>query len=236
MKLSTFESRTDESWWKLETSKDQTTQWKSNSTPQYTHARLFSLSCYCRETHWEQEKDRATRDDHCEQRAVPLLWPQPQLQPLSSSLSRQTSESLVCVRRERCPGPVAASLVTDGAAVLLIDIPPGCGGGLGPWLLTVICCRSLLPPLGHKESQCQTEEAEWSSQAAGQTVRAHIPSFKWTAEPGEASGQVRQTQAYWEAAREGGGVEILFLFPRAFPTSRSFGFPCWENADIKISN
>ncbi|KAL4000106.1 hypothetical protein ACER0C_007877 [Sarotherodon galilaeus] len=55
---------------------------------------------------------------------------------------------------------------------------------------------ALLPPLGHKESQCRAEEAEWSSQAAGQTVRAHIPSFKWTAEPGEASGQVRQTQAY----------------------------------------
>lgn len=40
--------------------------------------------------------------------------------------------SLVCVRRERCPGPVAVSLVTDGAAVLLIDIPPGYVGGLGP--------------------------------------------------------------------------------------------------------
>lgn len=39
-------------------------------------------------------------------------------------------------------------------------------------------------------------------QSDSQTATAHIPSFKWTVEPRGASGQVRQTQAYWEAARE----------------------------------
>ena len=44
---------------KQKTSKDQTTEWKSNSTPKYTHAHLFSLSPFCDETHWKTEKGRS---------------------------------------------------------------------------------------------------------------------------------------------------------------------------------
>ncbi|KAF3834913.1 hypothetical protein F7725_027471 [Dissostichus mawsoni] len=63
--------------------------------------------------------------------------------------------------------------------------------------------KSLLLLLGHKEAQCRAEEAEWSSQAAGphsQTATAHIPSFKWPAEPMGASGpkmaEVRQFRQF----------------------------------------
>lgn len=218
---STLESGADENTKKKQkTSKDQTTEWKSNSTPKCTYAHLFSSSRLCWETHWKTERDKATRDDHCDSQQSP-----------NPGLSRSFSLQLLSVLasgwriRDARVWPESSHdshRMTDGAAVLLIDILLGCGVGLGPWLLTAICCCSVLLLLGHKEAQCQADEAEWSSQAAGphslsQTATAHIPSFKWTAELREASGQVRQTQACWETGRNGRMERTHCSFSRRSP-------------------
>lgn len=105
-----------------------------------------------------------------------------------------------------------------------IDIPRGCGAGLGPWLLTAICCRSLLLLLGHKEAQCRAEETEWSSQAAwasqsSQTARRPqltFPPSNGLRSPGRAPGQVRKTRASWQTeGGKNGGRYCSFSQPAA---------------------
>lgn len=63
--------------------------------------------------------------------SAPILASAP-ASALSSSLYWQTSESPQWVKPKRCPVLVGTSHMTDGAAVLLIDILLGCSVGLGP--------------------------------------------------------------------------------------------------------
>lgn len=92
---STFESRMDESTQKP--SKDQTTEWKSNSTPKYTHAHLFSLSRFCWETHWKTDR-KGIKPQGMTIVTVNSAPTPASASALSSSLSWQTSESPVWVK------------------------------------------------------------------------------------------------------------------------------------------
>lgn len=82
----------------------------------------------------------------------------------------------------------ARSLTLNG--YLLLQSPPASGAQRG----SVSGRRGWMELPSGRASQPQSDS---------QTATAHIPSSKWTEEPMGASGQVRQTQAYWEAAREG---------------------------------
>ncbi len=136
--------------------------------------------------------------------------------------------------------------MTDGAAVLLIDILRGCGAGLGPWLLTAICCRSLLLLLGHKEAQCRAEEAEWSSQAAGPhspSQRARQPQLTFPPSNGLRSPggpQVRSNRPRHTERQRGReewrGDIVPFPSAQLLLTSLNFGLFCWENNSIKKLN
>lgn len=172
--------------------------------------------------------------------AVPQLWPVGQLQPSAPPLSWQTSESPEWVKHTRCPFLVwyispdgwsccpphwysarlrcwATSLTLNG--YLLQQSPPASGAQRG----SVSGRRGWMELPSGRASQPQSDS---------QTATAHIPSLKWTAEPMGASGQVRQTQAYWEAAREGRMEGRYCSCSQLLLTYLNFSLLCWENTYI----
>lgn len=72
-----------------------------------------------------QKTDRATRDDHCDSKQRPNSG-------LSSDFGPQLPSVLASWRSTRCLGLAGTSHMTDGAAVLLIDILLSCRAGRGP--------------------------------------------------------------------------------------------------------